>query len=68
MFKRKGSPEEIIEVDLQYDKSKETEVKCPYCNAGLSIQSSNGILRQGSKMIIGRVIMKCPKCKKEIKL
>jgi len=65
-FQRKGSPEPITNIDLQYDKSKEKEVKCPKCGKEVKIQASNGIKRVGSKMVIGSIAMKCPHCGSDI--
>ena len=61
MFSRKGSPELITNVNIKYDNTTEVAVKCPKCGKDLSIKSSNGLMKKGSMIVIGKVIIKCEK-------
>ena len=62
-FKRQGSPKDIDV--LKYKKDKEENLECPHCKNVIAKQC-DGIYRFGSKKIIGKVSMECPKCGKEI--
>lgn len=62
-FKRKGDAKSINV--LEYDEDKEENLECPRCKNVIAKQY-DGIYRFGSKKIIGKVSMECPKCGKEI--
>jgi hypothetical protein len=67
MFKRIGTTEHgVIEVIQDYDKKNETPVLCPSCHKELSIKASNGLKRQGSSIVVGGIITRCPHCKNQI--
>ena len=62
-FSRKGSPERIETVDIKYDKAIETIVECPKCHKSLnSIKASNGLMKKGSMVVVGKIIVKCDSC------
>jgi len=67
-FSRRGTSEPVIEVIDGYDKKNEQAILCPECKKPLNLKSSSGIIRQGSKLIIGQIIIKCSSCGKQVRV
>jgi len=65
-FKKVGSPEKIIDFNLEFNEKKARDVICSHCKTDLKIKIDNGIIKQGSSLFIGRAILTCPKCKTKL--
>ena len=63
-FKKTGSPEKIIGI-VGYEPKKSKSEKCKHCGFIIA-KSNNGIKVVGEVTIIGRAILNCPECGKQI--
>ena len=68
-FSRRGIAEPILEVNLKYNTETEISVLCPKCGAILKdMKKSQGLIKTASKIVVGSVILICPKCKETVQV